>query len=110
MSINLFLIIDMDSSLDSSAKKSVMVLDDEPDIAEILGIALDKSYHVKTFTEPLKALDSFEAGKYDLVIVDYLMPDIDGFSIYEKLKAVDPAVRVCIMTAYEIFRSTLHKK
>ena len=41
---------------------------------------------VDTFNDPLLALKYFKAGSYELVILDIIMPQMDGFELYDKLK------------------------
>ena len=39
---------------------------------------------------------------YDMVILDVRMPDIDGFTLYEKLKDIDRKIKVTFMTAFDV--------
>jgi DNA-binding response OmpR family regulator len=54
-------------------------------------------------------LSSFKPGLYDLVLIDIMMPKIDGFVLYERLKIVDPSVKVCFLTASEIYREEIRE-
>lgn len=54
------------------------------------------------FTIPPKSfLENFKLGMYDLAIIDLLMPRMNGFDLYERLKKVDPNLTVCSMPAFE---------
>lgn len=86
-------------------KIRILIVDDEPDIVDSLSSILDKFYLVDGYDNPVAAYENFKAGKYDLAIIDYLMPTIDGFALYQKMKKVDPEIKVLIMTAFEIFSS-----
>ena len=56
-------------------KKSILLVDDEPDIIEVFKIDLeDNGFKVDAYTDPQKALSSFKAGVYDLVLIDLIMP------------------------------------
>jgi CheY-like chemotaxis protein len=47
------------------------------------------------------ALDAFKEGKrYDLLILDIKMPNMDGFELYEQIKKIDSKVKVCFLTAF----------
>jgi DNA-binding response OmpR family regulator len=77
-----------------------MVVDDEYDISFTLQAGLeDGGFDVDAFTDPELAISSFKPGLYDLVLIDIKMPKIDGFVLYERLKTVDPIVKVCFLTA-----------
>jgi DNA-binding response OmpR family regulator len=82
-----------------------LVVDDEYDITFTLQAGLeDGGFDVDAFTDPELALSSFKPGLYDLVLIDIKMPKIDGFVLYELLKIVDPGVKVCFLTASEMYR------
>ncbi|MFZ0895304.1 MAG: response regulator [Candidatus Nitrosopolaris sp.] len=51
---------------------------------------------------PLLALKNFKAGSYDLLIIDIVMPEMDGFSLYEEIRKIDNKVKVCFITAFEM--------
>ena len=61
---------------------------------------LETPYEVLTFTSPFKALDHFAQNEVDLVISDYLMPEMDGISFLGKLRELKPDVPRIILTGY----------
>ena len=87
-----------------SEEKKILVVDDEPANASIFTMGLeDAGYRVDTFTNPLSALSAFKEDKrrkYDLLILDIKMPDMNGFELYEQIKKIDNKVKVCFLTAY----------
>lgn len=79
-------------------------MDDEPDIAAIIKLGLEKEgFIVEAFTEPLKAIEQFKSGLYDLALLDIRMTPINGFELYRKLLKIDNNLRVCFITAFEIY-------
>jgi DNA-binding response OmpR family regulator len=87
-----------------STKRRILVVDDEPDITFTLRAELEGGgFDVDAFTDPELALSSFKLGLYDLVLIDIMMPKMDGFELYERLKTVDPNVKVCFLTASEMY-------
>jgi CheY-like chemotaxis protein len=83
-------------------KRKILVVDDEPDNASVFTMSLeDKGFEVDTFTDPLLALSTFKAGKkYDLLILDIKMPNMNGFDLYDAIRKVDNKVKACFLTAF----------
>ena len=55
------------------------------------------------------ALNSYKSNFYDLVILDIKMPKMDGFELYNKIKERDPEVKICFLTASELFYEEFRK-
>jgi two-component SAPR family response regulator len=55
------------------------------------------------------ALKSFKPSYYDLVLIDIVMPDIDGFELYEQLMKIDSDINVCFLTASEMYHEEFRK-
>jgi CheY-like chemotaxis protein len=86
-------------------KKRILVVDDEPDITLTLKAGLETVglFDVATFNDPGSALKSFKPDFYALVLIDIMMPRMSGFELYEQLKKVDPDIKVCFLTASEMY-------
>ena len=82
----------------------ILIIDDEPDITLAFRKALtDKGFkQVETVNDPIFALKNFKAGSYDLLIIDIVMPEMDGFELYEEIRKIDSKVKVCFITAFEV--------
>ncbi len=84
---------------------TVMLVDDEPDILTVFKSYLaSEGYKVEAFSDSYMALQSFarsEPGHYDLLVLDIRMPTINGLQLYQRLKAVDPYVKVIFLSALE---------
>ncbi len=92
-------------------KVRLLIVDDEPDITAVLKAGLEKDgFAVDTFNHPREALEKFKPGVYNMVMLDVRMPDIDGFTLYEKLKAIDNKVKVTFMTAFDVAYLDLFKE
>jgi CheY-like chemotaxis protein len=89
---------------DNPAKRqNIMIVDDEDDINLLFTMLLcGEGYNVEAFTDPAIAIMKFENGLYDLLIIDILLPKMDGFELYERLRQFDKEVKVCFLTAGEI--------
>lgn len=90
--------------------KRVAIVDDEPDITAVLKMGLEQhGFSVDTFNDPQDALARFRPDVYDLMIIDIRMPNINGFDLYRELKKRDGKVRVCFLTAFEIYYEEFSK-
>ena len=82
----------------------IAIVDDEVDITAVLKKGLEQNgFSVETFNDPQAALAGFQPGRYDLMIIDIRMPKINGFDLYRQLMKKDSGVRVCFLTAFEIY-------
>lgn len=82
---------------------SVLVVDDEPLIRWSLSEALeDRGFHVRVAADGRTALGELSDGsaRPDVVLLDYLLPDSNGLSLFERVRDLMPAGRVILMTAY----------
>ena len=87
-------------------RKSILVLDDEFDIVNLIKLGLNKTNNLKVygFTDPLLALEHFKlnAAEYGLVISDIRMPKMNGYEFVREVKKIKPKVKVFLMTAFDI--------
>ena len=91
-----------------SKKYSIVIIDDEVEILDMLSRFLSRNpnFSVQTFSNPVSALSSINNNtKYDLVLLDIMMPQMNGLDVLEKLKEMNSDQKVIMMTAY----STLDK-
>ena len=83
-------------------KYKIMAVDDEPDIVKLVKISLEMAnFEVVEAFGGQEALDKVQAAQPDLILLDIMMPDINGFQVCEKIKA-DPATKhipVILLTA-----------
>ncbi len=83
-----------------SAKK-IMVIDNEEGLCRMMAaVLMDEGYAVRTFTDPLEAVGLFQTGVWDLVISDIKMPGIDGLEVLQQIKAIEAAIPIIMITAF----------
>ena len=88
----------------------IAIVDDEPDITAVLKKGLEQyGFVVEAFNDPEVALSNFKPDYYDLMIIDIRMPRINGFELYRELRKRDSKVKVCFLTAFEIYYEEFRK-
>ena len=87
--------------------KRIMIVDASEDVNLTFKIVLsesDRRLRVQAFTDPVDVLREFKPDFYHLVIIDILLPNMNGFELYDKLRKLDSKVKICFMTTgSEIF-------
>jgi DNA-binding response OmpR family regulator len=91
--------------------KRILLVDDEFDISLVMKLLLEENgFKVDSFTDAFEALENFSTGLYDLAMLDVKMPEMNGFSLYEKIKKLDDKVIICFLTATDdTYYETLKK-
>ena len=85
----------------------MLVVDDDAGVREGLRFALDEHFTVLEAPHGRAALGVVRAERVDLVLLDILMPEVDGLEILQELKAFDPDLPVIMMTAVKTVRTTV---
>ena len=92
---------------DNKTKNQMMVqiVDDEFDILNVIKLYLQKAgLNVFGFTDPNLALEHFRINckDYILVVSDIRMPGMNGFEFARKVRKINPAIKVLLMSAFEV--------
>lgn len=81
---------------------NVLVVDDDPQFRHLLDKALEKvGYTVMTAVDGEEAFDLFLRNKFDLVITDILMPNVNGIELVKRIKDENPWVPVILISGFE---------
>ena len=84
--------------------KRILVIDDEADTNTALHEILEQNgFIVDSYEDPFLALENFKPNFYDLLILDIKMPEMSGFSFYREIKKRDDKMKVCFLTAGEMY-------
>ncbi len=77
------------------------MIDDDEDICLYLKEFLTREgFRVRTVTKASEALPEIKDGKYQIVLLDIRMPELDGVSLLRQIRAIDSDICVIVMTAY----------
>ncbi|UCG61117.1 MAG: response regulator [Candidatus Zixiibacteriota bacterium] len=87
---------------EQTAKDTIVLVDDEEIVLTSLSsfLSLETNYEVLTFVSAKAALEHIKQKGCDLVISDYLMPEMDGITFLSKVKELVPEVPRIILTGY----------
>ena len=87
---------------EANKREIVLIVDDEQMVLTSLDsfLTLETDWEVLTFTDPAVALEHVEANDVDMVISDYLMPQMDGITFLGKVRDLKPEVPRIILTGY----------
>jgi two-component system OmpR family response regulator len=78
----------------------VLVVDDEPNIRDLLSASLKfAGYEVQTAINGKQAVESAVTWQPDIIVLDVMLPDMNGFSITKKLRSMDVNTPVLFLTA-----------
>lgn len=81
-------------------KHSILIVEDEEKIARLLEIELEmEGYHVKRCPDGLTASEAFHGAKWDLVLLDIMLPGMSGIELLRRIRAHDSVTPVILLTA-----------
>ncbi|GLU49905.1 response regulator transcription factor [Nocardiopsis ansamitocini] len=84
----------------SGSTAAVLIVEDEPNILELLTASLELSgFHARGAGTGAKALEVAAEWRPDIVVLDVMLPDLDGFAVAQRLRAAAPDLPVLFLTA-----------
>ncbi|WP_128774236.1 response regulator transcription factor [Actinomyces oricola] len=90
----------MDRSQDSHSEAHLLVVDDEPNIRDLLASSLRfAGFEVSTAADGRGALHGVEGQDPDLIVLDVMLPDMDGFTVARRLRERDVTTPILFLTA-----------
>lgn len=82
-------------------KKAILIVDDELEFLKMIRFRLEASnYEVVTATTGREALDKVKSYKVDAVLLDILLPDMDGINVLKEIRKIRKNMPVFIITAF----------
>jgi DNA-binding response OmpR family regulator len=84
----------------SGTPAHVLVVEDDPVVRDVLLRYLSRDgISAEAVGDGLSALDAFAARRPDLVVLDLMLPKLDGFAVFERMRREDPGSAVLMLTA-----------
>ncbi len=81
-------------------KYRILLVEDEPALSETIKLNLElEGYAVQIARDGKNALKSFKGERFNLVILDVMLPEIDGFTVCEAIRLENPTIPVLFLTA-----------
>ncbi len=85
--------------MNGKSSKKVLIVDDEPDTLELVKLVLESGgFETLLAKSGIEAVAQIEK-KPDLVLLDIMMPDMDGWDVFRKIKEKDSTIPIAILTA-----------
>jgi two-component system OmpR family response regulator len=90
-------------------KYKILLVEDDPNFGKVLKNYLElNDYEVELARDGILGLAAFRREKYDLCILDVMMPNLDGFSLGEEIRNVDVDIPLFFLTAKNMKEDILH--
>ena len=88
--------------MEDSASPVIVLVDDEDMVVTSIKsfLTLETDYDVEGFTTPADALEFIKSNRVDVVVSDYLMPDMDSISLLAQVKEIQPEATRILLTGY----------
>ncbi len=95
-------------SEEAAPPRRILIADDDPSIATLIQVTLkDPRYEIVAVKNGLEALKAFEDGNFDVVILDVMMPYVDGFEACERIRSRSD-VPIVILTSRDGTDDVIH--
>ena len=83
----------------NDGKKKVLIIEDERPLAHALELKLSHSgFSVKNTNNGADAMAAIASDKFDIVLLDLILPEIDGFTLIKQIREKDTSVRIVILS------------
>ena len=89
-------------------KQKILIVDDDTSISELISLYLNKEcYDTKTVEDGEEALKSFDEYNPDLVLLDLMLPGIDGYQVCREIRAKSDTPVIMLSAKGEVFDKVL---
>ena len=89
----------------------VLLLDDEKDFVDAMAERMRaRGMEVTATTSPSEALKRAREESYDAIVMDFMMPEIDGLEALKELKKINPDLQIILLTGYATMKKNIEAK
>lgn len=79
----------------------VLILEDKKMVADILSLIMVRYHHnVNVYSRAKEALNDYKPKKYDIIIVDLILPDMNGMNFIKEIRKLDKNIPVIVCSGY----------
>lgn len=80
---------------------NILIIDDDQDICEYMKTMLETSgYSVSTLSDPTEVVSRLRTEEFHLLIVDLMMPKVDGIELIQQIRKIDSDIAIVVFTGY----------
>ena len=84
-----------------SGRRKILIVDDEPDFLQLLKVRLESDdYQVVTAANGKEGLERMKSEKPDVVLLDIMMPKINGLDVLKKMRTRDKSLPIFMLSGY----------
>jgi DNA-binding NtrC family response regulator len=88
------------------SKATVLIVDDEQEYLDIMAERLEgRGYQVDKAQNGIEALEKIDHSGYDAILLDFMMPGMDGMETLKKIRAQKPDLQVILLTGHATIQS-----
>jgi DNA-binding response OmpR family regulator len=81
-------------------KASILLAEDDPNLGQLLkNYLIAREYETTLVTDGAQAMQVFRKERYQLCLLDVMMPELDGFTLAKEIRALDPHIPIIFLTA-----------
>jgi len=78
----------------------ILLVDNDKDHLKLFTLILEnQGFTMDTYSDPSAALSQFKPSYYDLAVIDYRMPNLNGIELYERMRDIDSSIKAVLLTA-----------
>lgn len=91
----------LSSFLSSAYRPTILIIEDDLGLQDVLSQTLEKHYDITVFGNGLDGWDAYKNSHFDLILTDYMLPGLTGLELLERIRLNDSNTPVVVITAHD---------